>query len=133
MNRSRRSLSLVLAALASLAAVAGPVAAGPDGDIDYASLAGATVSHIEQRNMDRFDLVDDHHMIVWARRNQAYLVTFQSTCRRYSLQDPLVVERNSNFRLYPQDRITINGTPCQIKDIRILDVPALKAAKAAAR
>lgn len=125
------SKTLVPAALVAMALAAGPLAATPDGKIDYQSLAGATVAHIEQRSMDRFDLVDDRHMVVWARRNQAYLVTFQSICRRYSLQDPLVVERNSNFRLYPEDRITINGTPCQIKDIRILDVPALKAAKAA--
>jgi len=134
---NRKSMSKFLMPVGALlfgAALAGSASANTKpAPIDYDSLAGATVAFIEQRAMDRFDHVDDNHMVVWAKRDQAYLVTFNTTCRRYSLQDPMVIERSSNFRLYPEDRITINGAPCMIKDIRILDVAALKAAKKASR
>lgn len=131
MNRIRLLLSATIALpLLSFGLSAG--AKPRDAGINYEELAGATVAFIEQRDMDRFDQVDDHHMIVWARRSQAYLVTFATTCRRYTQEDPMVIERTSNFRLYPEDRIKINGAPCMIRDIRILDVPAVKAARAAA-
>ncbi|MBK8283684.1 MAG: hypothetical protein IPK97_01735 [Ahniella sp.] len=130
LHRLMLSATITLSLLGAAAAVrAEPATAG----IDYEQMAGATVAFIEQRKMDRFDQVDDHHMIVWAKRDQAYLVTFNSSCRRYTLEDPMVIERTSNFRLYPEDRITINGTPCMIRDIRILDVPAVKAARASAK
>ncbi len=129
LHRLMLSTAIALPLLAA-SAVVGAKSKAPE--IDYEQMAGATVAFIEQRNMDRFDQVDDHHMVVWARRDQAYLVTFESSCRRYTLEDPMVIERTSNFRLYPEDRITINGAPCLIRDIRILDVPAVKAARATA-
>lgn len=133
-RRSMLNFLMPMGALVVGSAIAGAASANTkSAPIDYDSLAGATVAFIEQRSMDRFDHVDDNHMIVWAKRDQAYLVTFNTTCRRYSFQDPMVIERSSNFRLYPEDRITINGAPCMIKDIRILDVAALKAAKKALR
>lgn len=133
MKLSHRPLILSLA-LAATAAVATTAAAKrPAVDIDYETLAGPTVAFIEQRNIDRFDHVDDYHMVVYASRKNAYLVTFNSICRRYTLQDPLVIERHSTFRLYPEDRITINGAPCLIKDIRVMDMDKLKAARTSAK
>lgn len=133
MTLTHRPLVLSLALSAAVFAAGAANAKRPSTDIDYESLAGPTVAFIEQRNIDRFDHVDDYHMVVYASRKNAYLVTFSSMCRRYTLQDPLVIERHSTFRLYPEDRISINGAPCLIKDIRVMDIDQLKAARASAK
>lgn len=133
MTFSSRSLILSLVLGATTLAAGSALAKRPAADIDYETLAGPTVAFIEQRNIDRFDHVDDYHMVVYASRKNAYLLTFNSVCRRYTLQDPLVIERNSTFRLYPEDRITINGAPCLIKDIRVMDFDKLKAAQTSAK
>ncbi|AVP98859.1 hypothetical protein C7S18_17485 [Ahniella affigens] len=133
MKLKHRPLLLSLALSAAVFAAGVANAKRPNTDIDYESLAGPTVAFIEQRNIDRFDHVDDYHMVVYASRKNAYLLTFNSICRRYTLQDPMVIERTSTFRLYPEDRISINGAPCLIKDIRVMDVNQLKAARASAK
>lgn len=133
MTLTHRPLVMTLALSTAVFAAGAANAKRPSADIDYESMAGATVAFIEQRNIDRFDHVDDYHMVVYASRKNAYLLTFNSSCRRYTLQDPLVIERHSTFRLYPEDRITINGAPCLIKDIRVMDMDQLKAARASAK
>lgn len=133
MKSSHRTLVLSLLLSAATLTAGSALAKRPAADLDYESFAGPTVAFIEQRNIDRFDHVDDYHMVVYASRKNAYLLTFNSVCRRYTLQDPLVIERHSTFRLYPEDRITINGAPCLIKDIRVMDMDKLKAAQTSAK
>lgn len=105
----------------------------------YASHAGAPVPSIHfAGNLDSWTPLGDEHVALWTRPSQAYLVSFLGSCPDLEFATALAVSSQFHTVQARFDTITpagggVHAMPCRIREIRPVDVKAVKSDENALR
>jgi len=106
----------------------------PDRLALYQAHAGEPVKTIRYRDPIGWERVDDKHLVLNMRPNEAWLLTVPGPCLDWGSATPVVsVSHQAGVVSAGLDRISVPGVPgpCRITEIRRLDLPALKQAREA--
>ena len=125
----------------SLIALALSACAGnPISDTDrlalYQAHAGAPVKQVRYLPPIGWNRVDDQHVVLEMRPNENWLLSLSGPCLGWSSGSPfLQVSPSNGMTLTPFDKVVVPGSQvsCQIREIRPLDMKAVRAGEDALR
>lgn len=131
-----RVLLLTLLAIPLLGACATTRMSEGDKLALYTGHAGAPVKSITYRTPISWERIDDSHLLLTIRPNEAWLFELPSGCMSWVGSGPAIeISNQAGFVSAGFDRVTSNapGAPmgCVIRQIRPIDVAAVKAARIA--
>ena len=125
----------VLSTLAFSACASDPRTSDADRLALYRANAGAPVDNFQYfGRLDGWTPLGDTALTVWTRPSTAYLLELKGTCQDLDFANAITVT-NQMGRVYSRfDKVIVlgrgaNQIPCWIKEIRPIDVKALKAAE----
>ena len=131
--------TLLLPLLATLGLVAGCASTRPS-DADrlalYEAHAGAPVNQVRYLQPQSWDRIDDQHVVLEMRPNESWLLTLSGPCLDWGRGSPFLgVAPLNGMVLSRFDKVAVPGSQvtCTIREIRPLDVKALRAAERARR
>jgi hypothetical protein len=131
-----KTLLVPLLALASLAACATNRMNDTDRLALYQAHAGEPVRQIRNTNAMGWDRIDDQHVVLEMRPNESWLLTLAGPCLDWGSGSPfLKVSTANGLTLTPFDKVIVPGSQisCQIREIRPLDIKAVRAGENALR
>ncbi|MFT4178969.1 MAG: DUF6491 family protein [Thermomonas sp.] len=98
----------------------------------YMAHAGAPVNQVRYLEPIGWDRVDDQHVVLEMRPNESWLLDLSGPCLDWGSGSPfLKVSTMNGMTLSRFDKVIVPGSEisCQIREIRPLDVKALRAAR----
>jgi hypothetical protein len=108
----------------------------------YERFAGAPVDSMAFIRLDSWQPLDDEHLVVWTHPREAYLLKVWPNCD-WMAAAPAIGLTSSVHRVYANvDKVVVpvrhdlvppDRRQCQISEIRPIDIPAYKRARAAER
>lgn len=131
-----KTLLVPMLAVVSLASCATNRMSDTDRLALYEAHAGEPVKQVRYTSTQGWDRVDDQHIVLSTRSSESWLLTMSGPCLSWGGTTPVIrLETGMTGILTPFDRIHTPDTPasCQIREIRPLDVKALRAAESEAR
>jgi hypothetical protein len=115
-------------------------AGNPISDTDrlalYLGHAGAPVKQVRYVDPIGWDRVDDQHVVLEMRPNESWLLALAGPCLNWGSGSPfLKVSTANGLTLTPFDKVIVPGSQisCQIREIRPLDIKAVRAGENALR
>lgn len=115
-------------------------AGNPISDTDrlalYQAHAGAPVRQVRYVDPIGWNRVDDQHVVLEMRPNESWLLTLAGPCLNWGSGSPfLKVSTANGLTLTPFDKVIVPGSQisCQIREIRPLDIKAVRAGENALR
>ncbi len=137
----KRSMSLLTAA--TLAALAGCASTSNLKDTDrlaiYREHAGETVKSIQYSgSYSGWTPLGENALALWTRPSQAYLIELYSPCTDLSSTEAIGFKSQNGWISARFDQVYVQSNsllplPCTIKNIRPLDIKAIRLAEKAAR
>ncbi|HOV95446.1 MAG TPA: DUF6491 family protein [Thermomonas sp.] len=131
-----RMLLVAAVVAAALSACASNRVSDSDRLALYLSHAGAPVKQVRYLPPMSWDRIDDQHVVLELRPNESWMLRLAGPCLSWSSGSPfLKVETLNGMTLTPFDKVTVPGSQisCQIREIRPLDVKAIRAGMNALR
>ena len=98
--------------------------------------AGAPVKQVRYLDPIGWDRIDDQHVVLQMRPNESWLLTLSGPCLNWSSGSPfLKVSVANGMTLTPFDKVVVADSQisCQIREIRPLDIKAVRAGENALR
>lgn len=102
----------------------------------YQAHAGAPVKQVRYLDPIGWDRIDDQHVVLQMRPNESWLLTLSGPCLNWSNGSPfLKVSVANGMTLTPFDKVIVADSQisCQIREIRPLDMKAVRAGENALR
>ena len=100
----------------------------------YEGHAGEPVKDIRYRNPIGWDKIDDQHLLLNMKPNEAWLIEVSGPCLDYGSASPtIIIDASFNRLSVGFDRIKVPGNPisCRVEEIRPVDVAAVREARKA--
>ena len=125
--------AILIPVLAAVALAA--CATTPMNDADrlalYQAHAGEPVNQVRYLDPMGWDRIDGQHVVLDMRPNESWLLTLSGPCLDWSHGSPFLKVATLNGVMSRYDKIIVPDSQmsCQIREIRPLDVQALRAAK----
>lgn len=107
----------------------------------YQDAAGESVKSFQYfGRISGWTPLDDRHLAVWTRAQEAWLLTLDGACRDMAWASAISLTHQGNTVHAGFDKVRVHQSapgagsfPCRITDIRQLDTSKIKAAEKAAR
>ena len=128
--KTRTAMILAISALATACAGTGPSRSEEAGQ-KYVQYAGAPIDQFTAFNIDSWTSVDRTHVVIWARHNEAYLLTVWDTCSDLAYANAIGLNQTGNS-VTKFDYLQVGRDRCQITEIRPVDIKQKKADERAA-
>lgn len=96
------------------------------------SVAGEPVRSFHFWNLVKWESLGPEHILVWPRLDTAYLIEVRPPCWGLDYTTVIALSSTQNRVDAKFDKVLFDKQECWIKEIREVDVKALKAAKPAA-
>ncbi len=128
--KSRNALSIAMAGLLTACASSGPTMGEKAGQA-YIPYAGAPIDSFTAFDIEGWTEVSKTQVVIWARFNEAYLLTVWDTC--FNLPYANVIGLSSTGSTVSKfDYLQVGKDRCQITEIRPVDIQQKKADERAA-
>lgn len=94
----------------------------------YEQHAGAATERIQAfAGIDRWQRIDDRHVVVWTGVNRAWLLELRVSCPGLAFQDVIRISSSHGVVTRRFDAIEFRHEKCPIESIRPVDYKALRA------
>jgi hypothetical protein len=137
-----QALSIATATMSLAACADAPSKPDPHSSLaQYERFAGAPVDSMPFMRLDSWQPLDDEHVVIWTSPREAYLLKVWPNCD-WMVITPSIGLTSSVHRVYKNfDKVIVpsrlhGGLPdqqCPISEIRPIDLPAYKKARATER
>ena len=128
--KTRFAILLAVSALATACAGMGPSRSEVAGQ-KYVQYAGDPVDRFTAFDIDGWTSVDRTHVVIWARQNEAYLLTVWDTCTDLAFANVIRLNQ-TGASVTKFDYLQVGRDRCQITEIRPIDIRKKKADERAA-
>ena len=140
-NRRMPVLAMLAAMLALSACASGPRMSAEEKLAAYVAAAGEPVKSFNYfGRISGWTPIDDRNIAVWTRAQEAWLLTFNGSCRDAEWAPAISLTHQGNSVYAGFDDVRVHGAgpgsasfPCRIAEIRPIDTKKVRAAEKAAR
>lgn len=123
------ALALLAIPLLGSCANPGPRERMAEKEAEAARHAGDPVNSFRFLRMHHFEILGPNSILVWTRMNQAYLLAVDEPCFGLEFATSVGLSSTSNTVYRRTDDVVFKDQRCAIREIRPVDVKALKAAR----